>query len=442
MLRQTPAAQPLVKGPRRNPITVSSCLQHPLPGHPPRMVNSAVSSSTRNLTSTEKSYSEDQQLAYICLFPDILSKARAKLEANEAFKGIAARVLDPAVDEDDRLIHALHPNRTGSALPSRVHTEIDTIGFINTKLVWPAVLILQLMKKLDGANLDDLPYAASVNGTRGVGTPDSALYSFVGDLARAFMEWKTANAMPESVIRELASTLRRHLSSGARVPVRVWWPDDTSDTSLSKEIKILFQIWCQIVSRAHISVAGVSSLNTTMFFYRHPAKPDVLFASEPLEYRWVTVMDFVAMFALGLGIVKLEDSDLPTLNQDDCHYMDSYYRRYPNPTPGLDKRNVAGILKQRKDWQANLPKSQKRKAEDDQATPTAIRRKSTVVSRMRRRDEKLPSASFSARHDGDDQTTPKPVKRARQDSGTSGTFGKRMTQPEADDSDEDDDGDL
>ena len=93
-----------------------------------------------------------------------------------------------------------------------------------------------------------------------------------------------------------------------------------------------------------VKVAGLSSLNTTVFFICHPKAPQVLFVSQICSYSTIMVMNFVAMFALSLGITSLDDADVLSFDTKEWHYLDNFYLQNPSKSPGLDTRYVVICL--------------------------------------------------------------------------------------------------
>ncbi|THH28113.1 hypothetical protein EUX98_g6066 [Antrodiella citrinella] len=324
------------------PKTFSSCLTEAIGGSGmlPTMFDGVVASSTRDLTQTEQVYTPDQQLQWLASGGQIVNSAKDVFHEHHLFNTFLNRVVDEADKEEVKFMRLLHPSSTSSGLPHIIHSEADTTSHINSRLVWPMVHVLQhvlgLAAQAAGIPLET-PYVASCHGKRGAGTPDAILV--YKDQVCGIGEWKTANAMPEAFIETVVESLQAVEESNLGVPVRFWWGNqDNHGPTDALFRKAMCQVFGQMQSRPNVKVACLSSFDTTVFLYRHPEKPNFLFISEAISSQFITVMDFMAMFALALGITELKPEHIPQMNRENWDCLKDYYRRYPQLTAGLDHR--------------------------------------------------------------------------------------------------------
>ncbi|THH16231.1 hypothetical protein EUX98_g9336 [Antrodiella citrinella] len=328
-------------------LTVDTCLTEHLGGKPPPMLTSRVASSTRDLTKTEVLYTPTQQLKWVATHIDVVPVAKDKLRAHPKFQAFSSRELHPTDLEDSVLMHSIHPDSTGKGLPSEIHSESDSTSHINSKLVHPAAWAIQCMMQEGTAAIPSIPYASSCSGKKGSGIPDAVLNS-CDHKAKALGEWKTANSLPAKTFNHVLAFLR-NLESTLNVPVRFWWGTESGPSSDEwiKLRKILCQLWGQQENRPDAMITCLSSFDVTVFCYRHPEERNFLLLSDAIPHACITVMDVMAMFALSLGITKLEKEDLPKLNRANWATLDDFYTREPQLFSGLDvRRNIPTILQQ------------------------------------------------------------------------------------------------
>ncbi|KAH8103857.1 hypothetical protein BXZ70DRAFT_668588 [Cristinia sonorae] len=321
------------------------CISEHLPGPPPSMLNHTVSSSTRGLTDTEKSFSQAQELKWVASFPNLVPLLREKLKRNSSFHEVSNRVLDLSNPEHATLFLSLHPDCTGIGLPPEIRSEADTTSHINAKLVWPAILIIQLMCELDTERCHLIPYVSSSEGKKGAGIPDGATFEHLGGKGVITLEWKTENAMPAKALSELVSALEELKKRGYSIPIRFWWPREGHSRPFAK---CLSQVWGQMRNKQYnVIVATLSSLTETFFFYRHPTEhKNVLFMSSAVAYKDIEVLDFVAIFAFALGLTSLSDDELPVFDTERWGYLDLYYDAHPQKQPIPTVNEVTAILQQ------------------------------------------------------------------------------------------------
>lgn len=339
-------------------VTIRDCLQAPLAGNPAPMLNHHVSNSTKDPTDTEKKALPQSQLQWVAPFLELIPLALKKLEAIPEFQALANRVLFSTDEEDVTLLHSLHPRYTGVGLPPRIHSEQDTTSHVNAKLAWPAAVGTGLLQLA----LGDTPagsevYVSSCSGKKGPGVPDAILYDRLLSLIRVVLEWKTANALPQTLLEDLWDILVRTGASVANVPIHFVWEDkrafDKHLPSLGKiltQVRLseyryltigslmhrLEQVWWQMHTH-NVNVAVLSSFDNTLFFYRLPGS-DTLHFSRVLRYNQTTVLHFMAIFALGLGLTTFDEAELPAMNTDNFNYLKEYFNAVPNSVPGLDER--------------------------------------------------------------------------------------------------------
>ncbi|THH28117.1 hypothetical protein EUX98_g6068 [Antrodiella citrinella] len=331
-------------------LTVDECLTERLGGKPPPMLTTRVASSTRGLTQTEVLYTPTQQLKWVASHHAFVSLAKDKLCAHPKFQAFSRRELHPTDLEGSLLMHSLHPNSTGKGLPSEIHSESDSTSHILSKLAHPAAWAIQCTMQEGTAAIPSIPYVSSCSGKKGSGIPDAVLISDGSHVAKGLGEWKTANSLPAKTLKDVLTFLSS-LESTLNVPFRFWWgtqsgPSSASDES-SKITKILCQLWGQQEDRPDAMVTCLSSFDVTVFCYRHPEERNLLLLSDAIPHAWITVMDFMAVFALSLGITKLEKEDLPKLDRANWATLDDFYTREPQLFSGLDvRRNVPMILQQ------------------------------------------------------------------------------------------------
>ncbi|THH31530.1 hypothetical protein EUX98_g2632 [Antrodiella citrinella] len=295
------------------------------------MLNSKVASSTRTRSVAEEKFPDAQQLKWISCFPNLLKLAEQKLRDHEMFKNFLQDrgILNPqdTFGDDALLFHALHPIRTGTGLPPIVCSEADTTSWNNAKLVWPAIYFLQCMLKHNSkAGRTNEPSISSCYGERHVGTPDAVL---IDNIIKLSMEWKTHNALSPAVLAEL-DQISRHTKAmwNFKTAARVWWSSGWSQT-LEKQTKILFQVWGQMAAIRRnepkgINFACLSSFNSTLIFYRDPNQPNTLFMSDSAQsLDELNVLKFASLFALALGIIKLEAHEIPQFDERCMQYANN-----------------------------------------------------------------------------------------------------------------------
>ncbi|THH16424.1 hypothetical protein EUX98_g9301 [Antrodiella citrinella] len=364
------------------PMTFKRCLKMGIltgGGTGPTMFDDVIASSTRDLTRTEQVYRPDQQLQWVSSFRSFMYFAKQEVYKHPLFSTFLNRKIDPANKNDVKLRQSIHPSSTGSGAPYIMHSEADTTSLLNVKLVFPAVNILQyVMQQETSEVLPSLPYVASSHGKRGRGTPD-AILMYNGEVC-GIAEWKTANALPSSVLTEVVDSLSEVELSNVDVPVRFWWGNEDEHSNAVFR-KVMCQIHGQMQSRPNVKVACLSSFDITIFIHRHPEEPNFLYVSEPIPSDSVSVMDFLAMFALGLGITELKPEHFPRINYDNWHCLINYYDRFPQVRSGLDVRRdeLATILREHRatlDYEAGL-----RSHHDD----TLFSEADQTVSRKRKR---------------------------------------------------------
>lgn len=204
------------------------------------MLNGRISTGTRGPTNAEKQAPPHEQLKWISFLPQLVPLAHSKLEANRTYQQLATRNLywDDADDLD--VFHSLHPDHTGQGLPPEIRSEQDTTSYLNAKLVFPAINFIRLLQETAGTARGRTAYISSCNGTRGQGTPDAILFDRLRKLILGVLEWKTANAMPASLLEEFVTQLAS-MQGENKVPVR-FWMDQLGSESTESLVKILSQV--------------------------------------------------------------------------------------------------------------------------------------------------------------------------------------------------------
>ncbi|THH19707.1 hypothetical protein EUX98_g8719 [Antrodiella citrinella] len=410
--RQAASGSPSLPSPRSSPAprtssvprsvpllrsTIAACLSLGLgdgPEKPPQMLNADVASSTRDLTKTEQFYNPSETLQWVASCHRLVPLAKEEVQSHPRFRRFFQREFDPGNKDDADLLHALHASRTRSGLPRLIHSEVDTTSHINDRLVHPAVFAIQCMLQEETPDVplegSALPYVSSCSGKRGAGVPD-AILNYKDDV-QGLGEWKTANAMPPKTFKLVMEFLQALELSDLEVPVRFWWGKMRSE-SPSHEVafrKLLCQIWGQLLSRKKATVTFLSSFDTTIFFFRHPEEPNYLLISQPISYECISVMDFVAMFALCMGITKLKSKDLPRINRSNWECLKDYYSLHPQSYSGLDGRRgaLSMILQQhRQSMNKDAAEVADRKRKRPEIASTTPSKKPSISTKTKYKDD-------------------------------------------------------
>ncbi|TCD69451.1 hypothetical protein EIP91_007577 [Steccherinum ochraceum] len=340
------------------PVTLLRCIiTAPYSGGLPTMWNANVSSSTRAPIDAERRASVDKQLRWLTCLDTLIPLAQDKLLAKLDQYQLLDRKLDPNDPRDASVLHAIHPFRTAHGLPPTLYSEADSTSHINARFIWPAIHLLRLllveMKRSDApmafesytTSAKDLFVSSSEGQRKGHNAeniPDGILRYMLRNLA--VLEWKTENALKthdfNDLIQRLVAHAASHQSDSGIVPARVEWGRSTQSVSESRT-KIIFQVWSQMRWRdcgadEQLQFACLSSLQATYFFYRPSEHQGAMFISQPLNIVDATVLKFAAFFALAIGLTKLDEQDIPSMNTAYMNEFDGLYRHIPSRPIGVD----------------------------------------------------------------------------------------------------------
>ncbi|TCD60814.1 hypothetical protein EIP91_009499 [Steccherinum ochraceum] len=335
------------------------------------MLTPRTASSTRTRIKTERQFKPERQLRSIAYFADFAVQAHKLLWEVEGFKEFAH------AQADKSMMQAVHPLHTGSGLPSILRSEVDTADWVLAKFIWPAVHVLNefLASSKSEKITDDVVTFGSSESSQGVGIPDGI--SRRNGKTDAVYEWKTHNAMRDHMFDGLSTSLAELMKYN--IGTRVWWGEGLQGKEqLTKETKIIFQVWGQIAARdeelKRVKFGCLSSFKETYLFFRdvgldgeddeRPGAQNRLFMSPGLKYHEVTVLDFVAFLALAHGISGSKSTKFtapeikPGYSAYSLRYIQKKSRSLPPDAPslvGIDKRPVVPKLERylkRKEWLA------------------------------------------------------------------------------------------
>ncbi len=228
---------------------VASC---PLPKNTlPRMVSSAVATTTRAPTGVEVAYPASRQLHVVCYDPTFWERLLAALDCYDAWKAAAKQDLkDPRVRA---WTHSLDPHTTHRSLGPTLYSEEDAADHSVARFLLPATNIIQAMADYDGVDRPSQPtlLITSVSATRSQSTPDRVLRLL--ELIKAIneikmiIEFKTPNSLKKNDFVLLFRCFERMQNEFKQVfPIPYWWMNDL-DSLTNKLDKIL----CQVRHRNH-----------------------------------------------------------------------------------------------------------------------------------------------------------------------------------------------